>query len=72
MFELMILFGGVSGVTGFFLLSRLPAFDSTPGYRSRFGADKFGLVVQCNESEVSKVESLLRDAGAEEVVREAA
>jgi hypothetical protein len=72
MFELMILLGGVSGVTGFFVLSRLPAFDSTPGYRSRFGADKFGLVVQCNENEVSKVESLLRDAGAEDVAREAA
>ena len=54
------------------MLSRLPSFESTPGYRTRFGADKFGLVVQCNESEARKSESLLRDAGAEEVVREAA
>jgi hypothetical protein len=72
MFELMILIGGVSGLVGFFFHSRLPAFESLPGYRSRFGADKFGLVVMCAANEVSKVESLLRDAGAEDVAREAA
>lgn len=72
MFELMILFGGISGVTGFFLHSRMPAFDSAPGYRSRFNADKFGLVVQCAEGDVRKLESLLREAGAEDVQREAA
>jgi Alternative complex III, ActD subunit len=72
MFELMILFGGVSGVIGFFLLSRLPVFDPEPGYRSRFGADKFGLVVRCEENEAQKFEALLRDAGAEDVQREAA
>jgi hypothetical protein len=72
MFELMILFGGVSGVIGFFLLSRLPAFDSEVGYRTRFGADKFGVVVRCLENEVQKFEALLREAGAEDVQREAA
>jgi hypothetical protein len=72
MFELMILFGGVSGVIGFFLHSRMPAFDSAPGYRSRFGADKFGLVVQCEESEIKKFEEILRNAGAEDIQREAA
>jgi hypothetical protein len=72
MFELMVLFGGVSGVTGFFLHSRIPAFESESGYRSRFSADKFGLVVRCGEGEVTKCESLLREAGAEDVQREAA
>jgi hypothetical protein len=72
MFELMILLGGLSGLAGFFFHSRLPAFESLRGYRSRFGADKFGLVVICAENEVSKLESLLRDAGAEDVAREAA
>jgi len=72
MFELMILFGGVSGVIGFFLLSRLPAFESETGYRSHFGSDKFGLVVRCQENEAQKFETLLREAGAEEVQREAA
>lgn len=72
MFELMILLGGLSGLAGFFFHSRLPAFESLRGYRSRFGADKFGLVVICAENEVAKLESLLRDAGAEDVAREAA
>ena len=72
MFELMILVGGLSGLVGFLVHSRLPAFESLRGYRSRFGADKFGLVVLCNENEVAKLESLLRGAGAEDVAREAA
>jgi hypothetical protein len=72
MFELMILFGGVSGVIGFFLMNRMPVFDPYPGYRTRFHSDKFGLVVHCEESEASKLEGLLREAGAEEIQREAA
>jgi hypothetical protein len=71
MFELMILMGGLSGLLGFFFHSRLPAFDPAAGYRSRFGADKFGLVVRCGENEVSRLESLLRNAGAEDIAREA-
>ena len=71
MFELMILIGGLSGVTGFFLHSRLPAFESEGGYRSRFGADRFGLVVRCDDGDAARLESLLRDAGADEIVREA-
>ena len=72
MFELMILFGGVSGLAGFFFHSGLPVFDPAFGYRERFGANKFGLVVHCTATEVSKLESLLRNAGAEDVTREAA
>jgi hypothetical protein len=70
MFELTILFGGVAGVIGFFLHSRLPAFGSQAGYRPRFNADKFGVVVQCGENDANRLESLLRNAGAEEVQRE--
>ncbi len=72
MFELMILIGGISGVIGFFLLNRMPAFESAPGYRARFGADKFGLVVRCAPAETAKVESILLEAGAEDIQREAA
>ena len=71
MFELMILFGGVSGVISFFVLSGLPVFDPDPDYRSRFGADKFGLVVHCAEAEAANLESILVGAGAEAVEREA-
>jgi hypothetical protein len=70
MFELMILFGGISGVIGFFFHSQMPVFDPEPGYRSRFNADKFGLVVHCEDDEVAKCETILRAAGAEDVLRE--
>jgi hypothetical protein len=70
MFELLILIGGLSGLTGFFVTSRMPVFDPLPGYRSRFSEDKFGLVVQCDESAAGNVESVLRGAGAEDITRE--
>jgi hypothetical protein len=72
MFELMILIGGLSGVAGFFFHNRMPVFEPDPAYRTRFGADRFGLVLRCEEAEASKLDSLLREAGAEEIVREAA
>jgi Protein of unknown function (DUF3341) len=70
MFELLILIGGLSGLMGFFVHNRMPVFDPLPGYRSRFSEDKFGLVVQCDESAAGRVESVLRDAGAEDITRE--
>lgn len=70
MFELMILIGGLSGLTGFFIHSRMPEFDGYAGYRARFSEDKFGLVVECDESAASRVESLLHSAGAEDISRE--
>ncbi len=71
-FEMMILFGVLGAVTSFFVKSGLPSFESSTGYRTRFGADRFGLVVKVAESDGGKIEALMRDAGAEEVVREAA
>jgi hypothetical protein len=50
----------------------LPAFEIAQGYRTRFGADRFGLVVRVIESDGANIEALMREAGAEEVVREAA
>lgn len=71
-FEMMILFGVLGAVNSFFFTSRLPAFDLAPGYRTRFGADRFGLVVRVADGDGATIESLMREAGAEEVVREAA
>lgn len=71
MFELMILTGGLMGLTGFFFHSRLPAFDPAIGYKEHFGADKFGLVVRCSSADAAKLESMLLEAGAENVTREA-
>jgi Alternative complex III, ActD subunit len=70
MFELMILIGGLSGLTGFFVHNRMPVFEGYAGYRSRFSEDKFGLVVHCDESAAARVESVLRNAGAQDITRE--
>ncbi|HKV53911.1 MAG TPA: DUF3341 domain-containing protein [Candidatus Binataceae bacterium] len=72
MFELTILIGGLSGLLGFFVHNRMPVFDPFPGYRSRFSEDKFGLVVHCEEGDASRIESILREAGAEDITRETA
>jgi hypothetical protein len=71
-FELMILFGALSGVLGFFFFGRLPRLESIRGYSPRFSDDRFGVVVSCAPAQGSRVEMLLKDAGAEEVEREPA
>ncbi len=70
MFELMILFGGLSAALSFFLFARLPQFDPIAGYSERFGADRFGIAVGCDEADRAKIEALMRDAGAEDVAHE--
>jgi hypothetical protein len=70
MFELMILMGGLSGLTGFFFHGGLPVFDPFAGYRSRFSEDKFGLVVRCDDADVPKIEAIMRNSGAEDITRE--
>lgn len=70
MFELMILFGGLSAALSFFFFARLPQFDPIAGWSERFGADRFGIGVKCAEDELAKVETLMREAGAEDVAHE--
>jgi hypothetical protein len=65
-FELMILFGALSGVAGF------PRFDPSPGYSKRFGTDRFGVVVHCAAANSARAEAMLRQAGAEQVEQEVA
>jgi hypothetical protein len=71
-FELMILFGGLSAALGFFLNSGLPQTDRLPGYSEHFSSDRFGVLVRCAETDRERVEGILKQAGAETVVREAA
>src|SRR5215471_3388009 len=66
-FELMVLFGGISAVLSFLLTARVPALEVERGYTSRFSEDRFGIVIQCDQSEGARVESILREAGAESV-----
>ena len=70
MFELMILFGGLSGLLGLLFFARLPQLDPLAGYSTRFAGDRFGIALACSEAESVRLEALMREAGAEEVVRE--
>ncbi len=69
-FELMILCGGIAGVAGFFFTSRMPVTEPLAGYNAHFSADRFGLVVSCDEAESARLEALLKEGGADEVTRE--
>ena len=69
-FELMVLLGGIFGFTGVLGLSGIPATEIARGYDGRFGEDRFGIVVVCDEHEAARVESILKESGAEEVARE--
>jgi hypothetical protein len=69
-FELMILLGGIFGFFGFFAFAGVPALEPAEGYRERFGSDQFGVVVRCDEAQGSRVEAMLREAGADEVTSE--
>jgi len=69
-FELMVLLGGVCGFLGVLGLSGVPATEMAPGYDGRFGEDRFGIVVRCDAAEAPQIESMLKESGAEEVVRE--
>ena len=69
-FELMVLLGGIFAFFGVLMLSGVPTSAMAPGYDKRFGEDRFGIVVRCDEAEAARVESMLKESGAEEVVRE--
>lgn len=71
-FELMILLGGIVGFFGVLGLTGMPAIVSAPGYNGRFGEDRFGIVVRCDDTQAERVESMLKEAGAEDVAREEA
>lgn len=69
-FELMVLLGGIFGFLGVLGLSGIPATEIAPGYDGRFGEDRFGIVVRCDEAEAPRIETMMKESGAEEVVRE--
>jgi Alternative complex III, ActD subunit len=66
-FELTILFGTLSGLLGLLFHGGFPRFDPLPSYDPAFSGAKFGVVVDCAEGERSRIEEILRDAGAVEV-----
>ena len=70
MFEMTILFGALSTILGILFNALFAARRlGTILYDPRFTNDRFGIFVPAGADKVAKAESLLRDAGAEEVRR---
>jgi hypothetical protein len=70
MFEMTILFGALSTILGILFNTLFAARRAgTILYDPRFTNDRFGIFVPAGADKVAKAESLLRDAGAEEVRR---
>lgn len=69
MFELTVLLGGLFNLGALFGFARLPKLNPGPGFDPRFTDDKFGLVVGTAGATAEEIETLLNEAGAEEVRR---
>jgi hypothetical protein len=66
-YELTILFGIVFTVLGFFISARLPAIHNRV-YLPETAVDKYAVTVVCDDDEhIKRAESILREAGAEQV-----
>jgi hypothetical protein len=66
-FELTILIGGLTAVVMIILFARLRPGHPIKTYDPRFNVDRFGITVYCSEEQLSQAQSILEDAGAEEV-----
>ena len=70
MFEMTILFGALTTILGIVLNALFATRRSgTILYDPRFSNDRFGIFAPAGSDKAAKVESILRDAGAEEVRR---
>ncbi len=65
-YEMTILLGVLFTLLGFHAVSGLPAWKDKP-YDERFNIDRFGLLVPCSGDGRARAESIIREAGAEEV-----
>ena len=66
-YEMIILFGIVFTVLGFFISARLPAIRNRV-YVPEAAVDKFAVTVACdNEEHFKRAATILREAGAEEI-----
>jgi len=66
-FEFCILLAIVFNLLGMLVNSRLPRLIIPVHYDTRFTEDRFGILVQCAETEREAVAALLKHSGAEEV-----
>lgn len=68
MFELTILFGGLSNLLGLLIFSKIPKLKVPGHYDVRFTQEMFGIFIPCENGRFQEAEQYLRDAGASEVV----
>jgi len=68
MFELTILFGGLSNFLGLLIFSKIPRIKIPDHYDVRFSGEDFGLFIPCDESRFQESEQYLKDSGAVEVI----
>lgn len=69
-FELMVLFGGIFGFFGVLGLAGIPTTESAEGFEGSFDEDRFGIVVRVDETLAPQIQSMLKESGAENVIRE--
>lgn len=67
-FETLILIGILATLAGFLITAKLPSFKERP-YHYRIGEDRFGLLIKTREERVEIIEKILREGGAEEIIR---
>lgn len=66
-FELTILLGALGTLLGLFLTARLPFAPIKVAFDPQFSEGRFGIMVQCLESQASTVKDALKSFGAGEV-----
>lgn len=66
-FELTILFGALCTILGLLIYCVYPGVTFNDPYSEEFSKDKFGVFVKCPPDRHSKIESILKEAGAHEV-----
>jgi hypothetical protein len=69
MFELTILFGGLSNLLGLLIFSKMPKWKLPGHYDIRFTQDMFGIFIPCENNHFQEAELCLLDAGAAEIIR---
>ena len=69
-FELMVLMAAFGGVFGLLYHAGMPQFEDFPEHMRRFTRDRIGIAMNCfGEFQFSQAESILRNLGAEDIVR---
>jgi hypothetical protein len=66
-FELTILFGALSTITGLFINMRLPNRNVMQVYDSRFSVDHWGIVIPPPAGREAEIRNIMKESGAVEI-----